>query len=100
MTFLRHKLVASLHHRIVGRLAAQWDFALKNRSGAFDNAKTGKQQPFGTYGTLDVKLQWTHPRYTLYVQANNLTDHKYYDFANVEQPGVWLMAGAKFHLKL
>ncbi|MBO4431136.1 MAG: TonB-dependent receptor [Bacteroidaceae bacterium] len=100
MTFLRHKLVASLHHRIVGRLAAQWDFALKNRSGAFDNAKTGKQQPFGTYGTLDVKLQWTHPRYTLYVQANNLTNHKYYDFANVEQPGVWLMAGAKFHLKL
>ena len=100
MTFLRHKLVASLHHRIVGRLAAQWDFALKNRSGAFDNAKTGKQQPFGTYGTLDVKLQWNHPRYTLYVQANNLTDHKYYDFANVEQPGVWLMAGAKFHLKL
>ena len=100
MTFLRHKLVASLHHRIVSRLAAQWDFALKNRSGAFDNAKTGEQQPFGTYGTFDVKVQWSHPCYTFYVQANNLTNHKYYDFANVEQPGVWLMAGAKFHLRL
>ena len=98
MTFLRHKLVASLHHRIVSRLTAQWDFALKNRSGGFDNAKTGKQQPFGTYGTLDVKLQWTHPRYTLYMQANNLTNHKYYDFANVEQPGVWLMAGFKYKM--
>lgn len=100
MTFLRHKFVASFHHRIVSHLAAQWDFTLKNREGKFDNAKTGESQSFGTYGTLDLKVQWNVPRYTLYAQATNLTNHKYYDFANVQQPGIWLMAGAKLRLDL
>lgn len=96
ITFLRHKLVASLHHRIVGRLTAQWDFALKNRAGAFDNAQTGKRQSYGTYATLDLKVQWTEPRYTFYVQTNNITNHPYYDYANVRQPGAWLMGGFKY----
>lgn len=95
MTFLRHKFVASLNHRIWNELSAQWDFTLKNREGEFDNAHTGEHQSFGTFGTLDLKVQWAKPHYTLYVQANNLTNHKYYDFANIQQPGIWMMAGAK-----
>ena len=98
MTFLRHKFVASFYHRIVSKLTAQWDFTLKNREGEFDNAKTKEHQSYGTYSTLDLKIQWTEPHYSLYVQANNLTSHRYYDFANIEQPGVWLMAGIKCHL--
>ncbi|MBO4672878.1 MAG: TonB-dependent receptor [Bacteroidaceae bacterium] len=98
MTFLRHKLVASLNLRIVSRLSAQWDFSLKNRSGEFDNAQTGLPQSFGTYATLDLKVQWTAPLYSLYVQANNFANHQYYDFANVLQPGLWLMAGIKVRL--
>lgn len=100
MTFLRHKFVASLNHRIVSRLTVQWDFTLKNREGEFDNAQTGEHQRYGTYATLDVKVQWTHPNYSVYLQANNLTNHSYYDFANVKQPGMWLMAGAKYRLGL
>ncbi|MBR1491615.1 MAG: TonB-dependent receptor [Bacteroidaceae bacterium] len=98
MTFLRHKFVASFYHRIVSKLTAQWDFTLKNREGEFDNAKTKEHQSYGTYSTLDLKIQWTEPHYSLYVQANNLTSHRYYDFANIEQPGVWLMAGIKCRL--
>lgn len=97
LTFLRHKFVASLRHRIYRQLSAQWDFTLKNREGEFDNVKTNQRQSFGTFGTLDLKLQWQTPHYTLYAQANNLTNHPYYDFANIQQPGVWFMAGAKYH---
>ncbi len=100
LTFLRHKLVASVNHRILPKLTAQWDFTLKNREGEFDNAVTGLAQKYGTYGNLDVKLQWQELKYVLYVQASNLTNHKYYDYANVEQPGIWIMAGAKVRLKL
>ena len=98
MTFLRHKLVLSLNHRILSHFTAQWDFTLKNRSGSFDNAQTGQSQPFGTYATLDLKIQWAVPHYTLYLQGNNLTNHRYYDHPNVLQPGIWLTAGAKFRL--
>lgn len=100
LTFLRHKFVASLHHRILSRLSAQWDFTLKNREGEFDNAKTGERQSYGTFGNLDLKLQWTAQRYTIYAQANNLTNHPYYDFANIQQPGFWFMGGMKVNLTL
>ena len=97
ITFLRHKLVASLHHRILPHLTAQWDFTLKNREGEFDNATTGQRQSYGTFGNLDLKLQWTTLHYTLYAQANNLTNRPYYDFANIQQPGLWFMGGIKVH---
>ena len=100
LTFLRHKFVASLNHRIAGHLSAQWDLTLKNREGEFDNAKTGQRQSYGTFAGLDLKVQWAEPSYTLYVQANNLTNHPYYDFANIQQPGFWLMGGVKMHLPL
>ena len=100
LTFLRHKFVASLNHRIFRHLNAKWDFTLKNREGAFDNAITGERQTYGTFGTLDLKLQWTKNIYTLYVQANNLTNHEYYDFANIQQPGIWFMSGMKINIDL
>ena len=100
LTFLRHKFVASLNHRIVGDLSAQWDFTLKNRSGEFDNATTGLPQAYGTFGNLDLKIQWTKPCYIFYLQGNNLTNHPYYDFANVRQPGFWFMGGVKMNLSL
>lgn len=100
LTFLRHKFVASLNHSIVGKLSAQWDFILKNREGEFDNAITNKTQKYGTFGNLDVKFMWTEKAYSLYLQGNNLTSHKYYDIANVQQPGFWFMGGVKFNVNL
>lgn len=100
MTFLRNKFVASLNHKIYDRLSAQWDFVLKNREGEFDNAVTGQTQSYGTFGNLDLKVQWVDKNYTLYVQGNNLTNHKYYDFANIQQPGFWFMGGVKINFSL
>lgn len=100
LTFLRHKFVASLNHSIVGKLSAQWDFILKNREGEFDNAITNKTERYGTFGNLDVKLMWTEKAYSLYLQGSNLTNHKYYDIANVQQPGFWFMGGVKFNVNL
>lgn len=102
LDYLKNKLVASLNHRIVGKLQAQWDFRLQHRNGSFElfeNGKTtGTLTPYGTYGILDLKLQWTDKHYTVFVQANNLTNNKYYDLANVRQPGFWLMSGISLKL--
>ena len=100
LTFLRHKLTATLQHNIFSHLDAQWNLTLKNRQGEFDNAKTGQTQKYGTFATLDLKLTWTRPHYSLYLQANNLTDYAYYDFANIQQPGLWFMGGLKLNLGL
>lgn len=107
--YLRHKVVTSLNHRIFSNLTAQWDFTLKNRSGQFDNVmvpltfdennkpKTYKRQSYGTFANIDLRLNWAEPHYDIYASFNNLTNHKYFDVANVEQPGIWFMGGIKMH---
>ena len=52
------------------------------------------------YAILDAKLQWDTSRYQLYVQASNLTNHRYRDLGPVPQPGLWVMAGAKVKMEI
>ena len=102
LEYLRHKLVVTLDHRIVSRLGASWALRVQDRNGeyeVFDPAtrkSTGVVAPYGTHARLDVKLHWTAPRYSVFVDLHNLTDHRYFDLGNVEQPGRFVMAGASY----
>ena len=98
LQFLRHKFVTSLNHRIVSHLTAQWDFTLKSRNGEFFNAITEPEQKYGTFTNLDMRINWAEPKYDIYVSLNNVLNRKYFDIANVEQPGLWVMGGVKIHL--
>lgn len=102
MEYLRHKLVISLSHRIVSRLSANWTMRMQQREGAYlvyrELRPTAELRPYGTHALLDCKLSWTDPHYTLFVDLTNLTNHPYYDLANVRQPGFLVMAGVKVKL--
>ena len=96
MEYLRHKFVASLSHRIYNRLSMSWDFRWQERVGSY--VSDGKLVGYHPYAMLDAKMQWDAPRYQLFVQATNITNHRYYDLGSVPQPGIWVMAGAKAKL--
>jgi len=110
MEYLRHKFVANLSHRIVGHLSMSWDFRWQDRVGSYLSG--GELIPYHPYAMLDAKIVWSpsssHPSHhpsslfhlpscisELYLQATNITNHRYYDLGSVPQPGIWLMAGAK-----
>jgi len=96
MEYLRHKAVASLTHRIFSRLSMTWDFRWQERVGSYVSG--GELVPYHPYAMLDAKMQWEAPRYQVFVQATNITNHRYYDLGSVPQPGIWVMAGAKLRL--
>ncbi|MBP5393948.1 MAG: TonB-dependent receptor [Bacteroidaceae bacterium] len=98
MEYLRHKVVASLSHHIYSHLSIRWDFRWQERVGSYVSG--GKLVGYHPYFMLDAKMQWDAPRYQLFVQATNLTNHHYYDLGSVPQPGIWVMAGARFRLSL
>ena len=98
MEYLRHKVVLSLSHRIYSCLSMSWDFRLQEREGSYVSG--GELVPYHPYAMLDAKLLWDDPHYQLYVQATNLTNHRYYDLGSVPQPGIWLMAGMRMKLSL
>ena len=96
MEYLRHKFVANLSHRVVGRLSMSWDFRWQERVGSYLSG--GELHPYRPYAMLDAKLHWDAPRYQIFVQATNLTNRRYYDLGSVPQPGIWVMAGARVKL--
>ena len=87
LEYLRDKFTASLSHRIWRALSARWDMRWQHRMNGYH-----------PYAKVDAKLLWRQPRYELYLKADNLTAHRYYDLGGVRQPGLWLMAGASIHL--
>ena len=105
LEYLRHKFVATLDHRVYSRLNASWVFRLQERNGNYvvvdrtNPAKlkeTGQLQPYGLHGRLDLKLHWDAKNYSFFCDLQNLTNHRFFDLANVEQPGIVLMAGASY----
>lgn len=102
MEYLRHKFVATLDHRIFARIGASWTLRVQKREGAFleynDGISTGVLKPYGTHAGLDLKIHWTHPSYIIFVEGSNLTNHRYYDLANVLQPGTTVLAGVSWKL--
>jgi iron complex outermembrane receptor protein len=100
MEYLRHKFIAGIDHPIVSHLSASWSFRWQQRMGSYlvyESAKsTGEIKPYAPYGLLDLKILWTKPHYDISLSLNNLTSHRYYDLGNVQQPGFWLMAAAKY----
>ncbi len=102
--YLRHKLVATLNHRVWSRLSATWDLRYQHRMGAYQVYEslqaTDRLQTYRPYTTLDLKLQWTDRLYQVYVQGTNLTNRRYQDLGNIPQPGIWIMVGARFLLAI
>lgn len=97
--YLRHKLTASLHHKIYDRLSATWAVRYQQRMGSYqvyDGLKATDQLcGYTPYATLDLKLQWTDRHYEIYVKGTNLTDRRYCDLGNIPQPGICVMGGAR-----
>ncbi len=99
LEYLRHKFVFTLDHRIVSKLSGSWSFRWQKREGSYisyvNNKNTGNLVKYSPYGLLNLKLMWQDRNYEIYVSADNLTSHRYYDLGNIKQPGCWIMGGLK-----
>ena len=89
LEYLRHKATFQLDHRIWSRLSASWAVRWQQR-----------MNNYSPYTKVDVKLMWIAPSYSLYVKADNITCHRYYDLGGVRQPGLWIMAGGSVRIGL
>ncbi|MBO7578846.1 MAG: TonB-dependent receptor [Prevotella sp.] len=94
LEYLRHKLTASLQLHLISYLDMGINYRFQDRVGSYTNLE-GETKNYSPYGITDVRLSWNHPRYTVYVEGNNLFDKKYVDYGLVPQPGLWINSGIK-----
>lgn len=90
MEYIRHKVVMQADARICRNLSANLSCRHIDRRTDSDLIKP--------YTLLDAKLSWDSLRHSLYLRVNNLLDREYYDFGEIPQPGLWIMAGATFRI--
>lgn len=87
LDYLRDKLTLSVDHRIWRLLSANWSLRWQHRMNGYS-----------PYCKIDGKIQWEATHYRLFVQADNITAHRYYDLGGIRQPGLWVMAGISVKL--
>ncbi len=96
--YLKHKLNVGISHKVISNLGATWNFLYQDRMGGFSDAITGEAIDYEPFCLVDLRFNWTKPKYTLYAEASNLFDKEYVDFGYIAQPGRWFKAGIRINL--
>ena len=89
LEYLRHKVTMQLSQRIGKHLSANCQYRWQQRTNGFH-----------PYSKIDMKITWDVSKYSIYLNIDNLTNHRYYDIGSVWQPGIWLMVGGKYRFSL
>lgn len=101
LNYLKHKFVANLRHKLfTEKLTLNWAFRWQDRMGDYidfgnTNHPEGILTSYPSFALLDLKVQWTESKYTIFAEANNLLDRTYFDLGNIPQPGFWFKTGIK-----
>ena len=90
LEYLRHKATVQIDHRLFSRrLTASWAVRWQQR-----------MNNYSPYTKIDLQIAWNADAYSLFVKADNLTCHHYYDIGGVRQPGLWIMAGGSVNINI
>lgn len=83
MDYLRHKVVASADGRIWKNLNLSLSWRWQDRIGANNPS----------YAITDGRLSWDASKWSVYFDASNVFNKRYYDYASIPQPGIWWRIG-------
>ena len=97
LEYLRHKLTAQLRMRLATHLDLSVGYRWQDRMGSYTDV-SGQVHDYSPYSIVDARLAWKSDTFNVYVEGNNLTNHRYVDYGNVPQPGCWLTVGARYGL--
>ena len=97
LEYLRHKLTAQLRMHLTEELELTLGYRWQDRMGQYTTID-GEVKDYHPYSVVDARLSWTKDSYSIYIEGNNLTGHRYVDYGNVPQPGCWITGGLKWIL--
>ena len=107
LEYLRHKVTAQLTLHLgsilspltthLSPLTLTLGYRWQNRMGQYTTTD-GEVKDYHPYSVVDARLAWNKDTYSIYMEGNNLTGHRYVDYGNVPQPGCWITGGMKLFL--
>ncbi len=103
LDYLKHKIDIRLTHGICRNLSASWLISYQDRNGTYtlwDGNKYGNEVDYTPIWLVDTRINWVKNSVNLFIEASNLLNKTYFDYGNVEQPGIWAKAGIVVKLGL
>ena len=91
--YLQHKATVQAAHRILEKLTFSYSYSLQARNGTYVDAESGQTENYQTVHLVNAQLSYNYGMGTLYVNAQNLLNQRYYDRGNVELPGLYVWVG-------
>ena len=99
---LTNQFTIIAENTIYKNLSLNVQFSYRQRKGEFTTPIEINNLTFTSYPKyylLDIRLQYQlQKQYTLYIEATNILNQKYFDFGGLIQPGIWAKAGFQFRL--
>ena len=97
LEYLRHKVTVQLQAQLTDHLDLTVGYRWQDRMGSYTTT-AGEIESYHPYSIVDARLSWKKDTYSIYLEGNNMTGHRYVDYGNVPQPGCWLTGGLKVFL--
>lgn len=92
LNYLRHQITSSIDVRIAWKLYISYRLTYNDRNSVYQDAN-GQTESYKPFWLTDAKIYWKDKHYTLYTEASNIFNARYYDFGGIIQPGVWVRGG-------
>jgi iron complex outermembrane receptor protein len=96
LDYLKHKFDIRLTHDICRNINASWLISYQDRNGTFtlwEGSKYGNEVSYDPILLVNSRINWMWNKFNFYAEASNLLNNTYFDYGNIEQPGIWIKAG-------
>ena len=97
LEYLRNKVVLQADLKFFENLSVELSWRWQDRVGSYeqyqDGKGTGEVVPYEPYSLVDGRLSWDEKKWSVWLEADNLLNTRYFDHGNIPQPGIWAKVG-------
>jgi vitamin B12 transporter len=90
LDYLKHQISSSIDFRIKWKLFLSNRLAYNDRNGVFQD-KEGQLISYKPFWIADSRVYWKSNYSTIFVEASNVFNTRYFDFGGIIQPGIWFI---------
>ncbi len=95
--YMRHKGAASVELNLLRDVSLTLTASAFAREGNYVD-KEGAVKAYEPYALLDGRLSWSRGKWSVWVDATNITSTRYYDYGGLEMPKCWATLGVSITL--
>ena len=93
MDYLKHKADLVVNYYLTENISLNLVCSFQDRAGSYTEYESEEELSYNPVLLVSSRLRWKIGWFNIFGEGSNLLNQKYYDYANVPVPGIWLRTG-------